>query len=165
MGMRRKTKQVSASRDYVMGKAEIVSAAKGSPMEPSVLDALTSEMRAGFETMREGFATMRNEMRTGFAGSDRKSAALRSEMKAGFTRIGVALDKRPTREELEPKFASIDVKFDRVFTALDRLTGEAYDAREARTSFGEMHRRHREALDSHDRRLGALESRLPPPTP
>lgn len=89
---------------------------------------------------------------------------LHREMRAGFARVAVEMDKRPTRAELDVRFTSIDAKFDRVMTALDRVTGRLHDNSQSHIQFGAMLGDHRRELESHDRRLTALESRFPPTT-
>lgn len=120
-----------------------------------------AEPATGFAAMAsrfDGMDALLERMGTQFS-------SLQAEMRAGFNRIGVELDKRPTRSELDVRFAAIDEKFDRVMIALDRVTGKLHDNAQSHVMFGAMLGDHRRTLASHDQRLTSLESRLPPTTP
>lgn len=125
------------------------------------LDARFDAMGARFDAMDARFESMDSR----FESIDGRFDSLQTEMRAGFNRIGVELDKRPTRSELDVRFTTVDEKFDRVFTALDRATGKLHDNTQSHLMFGAMLGDHRRDLAAHEQRITALESRVPPRTP
>lgn len=140
------------------------------PMEALLerIDSRFDAMGSRFDAMErrfDGLETRFDGLETRFDGLEMRFDGLQSEMRAGFNRIGVELDKRPTRSEQDARFASVDEKFDRVFTALDRATGKLHDNTQSHLMFGSMLGDHRRLLASHDERLISLESRRPPRTP
>jgi hypothetical protein len=132
------------------------------------MEALLERIDSRFDAMGSRFDALETRfdgLEARFDGLETRFEGLHSEMRAGFNRIGVELDKRPTRSEQDARFASVDEKFDRVFTALDHATGKLHDNTQSHVVFGAMLGDHRRLLASHDERLTSLESRLPPRTP
>lgn len=86
-----------------------------------------------------------------------------ASLSTGLSAVNFRLDA--LQAELKAGFEKMDARFEKVMTALDRMTGEFLDNRQSHTLFGTMLGEHRRALESHDRRLTALESRLSPPVP
>lgn len=96
---------------------------------------------------------------------DLRIIALDSSMKAGFNRVARELDNRPTRSEMQEGFSAVHTKLDRIIGVLDTVVGKQHDNDQSHIMFGSMHGDHRRALASHEQRISALESRLPPRTP
>lgn len=92
-----------------------------------------------------------------------KLAAGHASLSGGLSEVNFRLDA--FQAEMRAGFEKMDTRFDKVMTALDRMTGEFLDNRQSHTLFGTMLGDHRRTLESHDRRLSALESRVPPQAP
>lgn len=101
----------------------------------------------------------------GHEAADSRVYALNSDMKAGFNRVAREFDKRPTRSEMQEGFAAVHTKLDRIIGVLDTVVGKQHDNDQSHIMFGSMHGDHRRALASHEQRITALESRVPPRTP
>ncbi|MDE2293433.1 MAG: hypothetical protein KGL53_15235, partial [Elusimicrobia bacterium] len=89
-------------------------------------------------------------------------AGLKTEL---LTRIGMEMDRRFQLTASQASVDSLTAKVDRFLAALDRSSGEAADNRRTLTIYDSVLGDHRRSLDSHERRLSALESRQPPQTP
>lgn len=86
-------------------------------------------------------------------------------LSAKFDRFALDVERRLANGATKEDLAAVHAKLDHHTAALDRATGLLHDNSNSHLVFGAMFHDHRKTLESHDRRLSALETRLPPAAP
>lgn len=146
---------------------------RGKPATATELSAARDELKGDISGLRDelkgDIAGLRDELKGDIVGlrDELKGdlAAARAEAKQDSRRIAAELQDRPTRTEMERGFSTMNAKLDRIVGVVDRIAGENYDVRRTLTVFDAMFADNRRMLESHERRLSAIETRLPPTAP
>lgn len=77
-------------------------------------------------------------------------------------RFIAVMDHRFTLTASQASMDSLTAKVDRFIAAMDRTSGEQADNRRSLIIYDSVLGEHRRSLETHERRISAIESRLPP---